>query len=630
MLSLASNGFTSTQIIDATKAKDGTIQRRFRFELLDKSNNLIRETDNVINGEIKHVSNNRIKRGGSMVIRHQNFTLTDDYVATGQSGTELMMSRYNVQVANQSPIFYWRLGDTSGTSAVDASGNSRPGTYTGGFTLNQNSLLPGESTNGAVLLNGSSGYITRASESAFNVSALTAEAWVKSTNTTTRQTIICRDDVSTNRQFILRTLGTSTDTGQGGYIELVLFFTGSVTVRFTASANVCDGYIHHVVATYDGVNVKIYVDGKNVLTTAETRSMLSVTTAVFVGMLGNSSTYWNGTIDEVAMYGYAVTAAQVRSHYQAGKNDLGEINYLRDKIKVYCAIKMSTNGTDGTPWAEYPLGIFVFGYPAKNVKKTGTEWRAQLYDQSFLLDKRKRSTPYTIASGTNYQTAIAAAFVAAGFTSSQYSIATTSSVLPAQKNWPIGTSYLDIINDLLRAINYRELHFNGAGVAICEPYVLPGSRASEFTYTADANSILVNAFELSTNLNDTYNRVIFERRAPKLGDLVSTQSNMNVTHPTSIPALEGEIFLYHDPNVDAADQTSLDGLAQKKLTEVSEVYQEIRRDTPLIPFHDDLDKLTVVDTTNEISADFIEYEWTIPLIDTAQMNHVWRYTLPVI
>lgn len=57
------------------------------------------------------------------------------------------MASYDTEVAADSPAIYWKLQDTSGTSAADSSGNSRAGTYngTGGtnYALNQSvSLLP--------------------------------------------------------------------------------------------------------------------------------------------------------------------------------------------------------------------------------------------------------------------------------------------------------------------------------------------------------------------------------------------------------------------------------------------------------------------------------------------------------
>ena len=42
------------------------------------------------------------------------------------------------------PAGYWRLGETAGTVAADASGNGRNGDYTPVFVLNQTGLLAGD------------------------------------------------------------------------------------------------------------------------------------------------------------------------------------------------------------------------------------------------------------------------------------------------------------------------------------------------------------------------------------------------------------------------------------------------------------------------------------------------------
>lgn len=61
------------------------------------------------------------------------------------------MASYDTEVAADSPAIYWKLQDTSGTTATDSSGNSRPGTYNGtastNYALNQSvSLLPADPT----------------------------------------------------------------------------------------------------------------------------------------------------------------------------------------------------------------------------------------------------------------------------------------------------------------------------------------------------------------------------------------------------------------------------------------------------------------------------------------------------
>lgn len=43
-----------------------------------------------------------------------------------------------------SPLGYWPLTETSGTTAIDYSGNSRDGTYSGTYTLNNETGADGQ------------------------------------------------------------------------------------------------------------------------------------------------------------------------------------------------------------------------------------------------------------------------------------------------------------------------------------------------------------------------------------------------------------------------------------------------------------------------------------------------------
>lgn len=62
-------------------------------------------------------------------------------------------------VMSHAPLGYWRLGETSGTAAADSSGNGRNGTYTGTYTLNRPSLIPSDTSNGALGCGAGTGYV---------------------------------------------------------------------------------------------------------------------------------------------------------------------------------------------------------------------------------------------------------------------------------------------------------------------------------------------------------------------------------------------------------------------------------------------------------------------------------------
>lgn len=89
-----------------------------------------------------------------------SFHFTDAIIASLGPAGPYIYGDYGADTTGlDTPITYLELGDTSGTSAIDSSGHSHTGTYHGGFTLNQPSLLVSDSTP-AVLFDGSSGYVS--------------------------------------------------------------------------------------------------------------------------------------------------------------------------------------------------------------------------------------------------------------------------------------------------------------------------------------------------------------------------------------------------------------------------------------------------------------------------------------
>lgn len=65
---------------------------------------------------------------------------------------------YVLKVASYNPVAHWQLNDTSGTSAIDSSGNGYHGTYSG-VTLNA-LALPGATMGNAAQFNGTSAYVS--------------------------------------------------------------------------------------------------------------------------------------------------------------------------------------------------------------------------------------------------------------------------------------------------------------------------------------------------------------------------------------------------------------------------------------------------------------------------------------
>jgi hypothetical protein len=63
----------------------------------------------------------------------------------------------------------------------------------------------------------------------------------------------------------------------------------------------------------------VYVNGTLDGSTAGSVPVENHTQQLALGKLSNGASYYNGLLDEVAVYGYALTAQQVTEHYNAGR-----------------------------------------------------------------------------------------------------------------------------------------------------------------------------------------------------------------------------------------------------------------------------------------------------------------------
>src|SRR5262245_40790768 len=324
MRSRSVNGFTEAQVKAALRGENRPPEYRARFELLDIDNAVIRGLTNVeLDGsEVTHNTFADVKRTARFRIREADCRL-DDYPGVGIAAT---------------PPFYLRMGESSGNIS-DSSGNGRTFTAHGGLTYSQPSLLANATDNTGILFNGTSGYFDIADAAWQDVTVATWEAWIKTSAASGIHAILGRNDGGANTCFNFRI--------QNGNLELAANF-GAGNVLHASTANVADGLPHHVVATYDGARVKLFVDSVRVYSAAQTGNLVNVTLGIYVGQRGGAGAqFWDGTIDEAAFWGRALSATEIREHYQSGSGDLAEIDYYRDRIKVYVAIKMDSNATEG-------------------------------------------------------------------------------------------------------------------------------------------------------------------------------------------------------------------------------------------------------------------------------------------
>ena len=248
----------------------------------------------------------------TVVLNTANGALTNAgnlYVLPAPGGSTV----YSGLMMSNTPFAYWRMNEVSGTTMVDSSGNSRNGTYAN-VTLAQAgpqpAVFPGfEATNLAVAFNGSTSQGNIGTTGSLNgTTDFSVMAWVK---TTSGGVIIQQRDSSGSGyvgQYQLSINGT------------VNFYVYNSTFQFNlnSSQSVNDGQWHQIVGVRSGANGYIYVDGVLSASGSGTVQALSSSIGTYIGYnQRDGNQYFNGTIDEVAVFNKALSSAGIQNLYQA-------------------------------------------------------------------------------------------------------------------------------------------------------------------------------------------------------------------------------------------------------------------------------------------------------------------------
>ena len=209
---------------------------------------------------------------------------------------------YASTVLADQPIAYFRLGETSGTTAADTS-NHTSGSYSSGVALGQPGALTSDS-NPAALFSGTNSAVTVADSTALRLNgAFTIEFWA-------------RQKSFMNSWPGLMIKGQSATAN--GYL---IWYSSNGTLHFKRNnvdiatpAGAFTSSWHDFAVSYDGATVRWYVDGRAVSSKAVTFPANAGTSPL---QLGRGDQYGNHYLDEVAIYPTALPPTRVGAHFSA-------------------------------------------------------------------------------------------------------------------------------------------------------------------------------------------------------------------------------------------------------------------------------------------------------------------------
>ena len=207
------------------------------------------------------------------------------------------------------PLTWYRLDETAGTTAADASGNGRTATLLNGATWTAGRI------GGAVSLSGSNQYASLPAGVVSTLGDFTIATWVRVSSTASWTRVFDFGRGTSVNMFLTPRAGASP------YPVRFAITTGGAGAeqRISGTASLPTGVWKHVAVTLSGNVGILYVDGVEVGRNSGMSlrpSSLGSTTANYLGRSQYADPYLAGQLDDFRIYGRALSAAELQAVMQ--------------------------------------------------------------------------------------------------------------------------------------------------------------------------------------------------------------------------------------------------------------------------------------------------------------------------
>jgi hypothetical protein len=273
-------------------------------------------------------------------------------VSTNASGTASFSSDRSYCIPGDTatctaPVGEWKFDEKIGTTANDSSGNGNTGTLGGGNSSYRPTWATGK-IGSAMSFDGANDYIAINNSTSLRPEQITVEAWVKASAIAapfTYPRILDKwtFDGTYPGGYALGMYANSTQL----YFTVAINNIGAYEIPFSGSLAVGEWY--HVAVTFDGTNIVKYINAVSQAPVSHPGSITyynaEVPRNLAIGVRGyGSEDPWSGFIDDVKIYNYARTPAQIAWDYNRGK----PVGYWKfDECQGTTAYDMSDNNNDG-------------------------------------------------------------------------------------------------------------------------------------------------------------------------------------------------------------------------------------------------------------------------------------------
>ena len=275
----------------------------------------------------------------------------------------------------------WTFNDGAGILATDSSGTGNSGVVT---NMEEADWVTGK-RGGALDFGGGDEYVVVAESSSLKITqAVTLAAWVRRTDASAYAVPVSKRSGSGGSQLQYQLTWVRNNEGaHNDKIRLDITAAGSIRTVNSDSAYSQTNEWHHLAATYDRSNMRVYFDGVLAGTAAQTNEITDFTNNVFIGQDNEQApglpSYSKAAMDDVRIYSRALTATEVAALYNSGAvkqkvaTDLGLVGYWSlDDASGTKATDSSGRGSTGT-LTNMEVGDWVAGKRGKALTFDGSD-----------------------------------------------------------------------------------------------------------------------------------------------------------------------------------------------------------------------------------------------------------------
>ena len=240
-----------------------------------------------------------------------NGTVVKDYSAYSNNGTNNGAVWKSSSTEDAGVVLSMSFDNDNSTTIIDDSGIGNSGVKSSGVTLNTSDCIAGS----CYTFDGS-GDIDAGNKSSLDAfSEITLSAWIKPYSASTMSVI------SKGSWYDSYTLGIR---GSDGYLYFPLNGPGGAGDYGAGTPNLFDGSWHNIVATYNGTDATIYIDGLQALSHTSNGSIAKSSGSLTIG------SGFKGNMDDIKIYNKSLTQKDVQDRY--------------DKVRMYYSPNYKFNG----------------------------------------------------------------------------------------------------------------------------------------------------------------------------------------------------------------------------------------------------------------------------------------------